>query len=83
MITIRTPQDAVKTINSHGTVMQSLEKEHVEHRSQCKAGLCGACKVKLNKGKVHYVDSPLGFVRKGEILPCVCIADGDIEIEGL
>ncbi len=83
MITIHTPQKVVQTIQSHGTVMESFEKEHVEHRSQCKSGLCGACKVKLKKGNVHYVDEPLGFTREGEILPCVCVADGDIEIESL
>jgi len=35
----------------------------------------------LLKGEVSYSATPLAFVKQGEILPCCCKADGDIEIE--
>jgi ferredoxin len=69
------------SIQSTGTILQSLEQHHVEHLSHCKAGFCGACRMKLKSGSVTYVSDPIGFHRKGEILPCVCIPDGEVEIE--
>lgn len=81
MITVRNATGRQSTIPSQGTVLQSMEQAHVVHRAQCKSGLCGACRCKLKSGSVRYTQEPIGFFRDGEILPCVCIADGDIEIE--
>mgnify|MGYP001171783732 CR=1 FL=1 len=80
MITIHKGSQS-QALSSHGTVLQTLEKNHVDHVSHCKSGICGACRMKLKSGSVTYVSDPLGFTRDQEILPCVCVADGDIELE--
>ncbi len=36
----------------------------------CKEGYCGACRCKLVKGTVEYIDEPLAFIGDGEILAC-------------
>ena len=68
-------------VQSIGTILQSLEEGSVIHKSQCKTGICGYCKCKLKSGSVTYVTEPLGFLSNGEILPCISIANGNIEIE--
>ncbi|WP_076922832.1 class I ribonucleotide reductase maintenance protein YfaE [Pseudoalteromonas sp. SK20] len=81
MIKINSSNNGLVSVTSKGTIMQSLEHGSVKHVFQCKAGLCGACKCKLKSGSVRYTTEPIGFIASGEILPCVSIADGDIEIE--
>lgn len=62
------------------TLLQTLEKNGVDMHYQCRAGYCGACRTRLDKGEVKYLTSPLAWVDEGEILPCVCIPQGDIEV---
>ena len=58
-----------------------LQKNGVEVLYHCKEGFCGACRCKLKSGSISYINEPLAFVRKGEILTCSSVPDGDIEIE--
>jgi len=82
MITVTTRSGQKRTIkDGGGTILQALEREHVQHRAHCKGGNCGVCRMKLKSGFVQYVSAPLGFLRDGEILPCVCVPDGDVEVE--
>ena len=65
----------------HGTVLEFLETQDIEVHFHCRDGFCGACRVKLNQGEIHYPQGePLAFVRPGEILTCCCIAKTDIDI---
>lgn len=66
----------------HDTLLESLEAEDIEVHYHCRDGFCGACRVKLNQGEIHYPQGePLAFVGDGEILPCCCIPKTDIELE--
>ena len=80
MLTVHTESQTL-CVKPSGTILQTLEQHHVDHLSHCKAGFCGVCRTRLKSGSVTYVADPIGFHRQGEILPCVCIADGDVEIE--
>lgn len=53
----------------------------METHYHCRNGFCGACRTRLICGKVTYLNEPLAYVRTGEILPCVCIAAEDLEID--
>jgi len=79
MITVSTP-NGLRQVSSQGTVLESLEKSGIQHRSHCRDGICGLCKCKA-KGKVSYNTDPLAYMREGEILPCVSVADSDLEME--
>jgi ferredoxin len=63
------------------TLLDALEAQQQQVNYQCREGYCGACRCKLVSGSVSYINEPLAFVRKGEILPCCSIPITDIEIE--
>jgi len=63
------------------TLLDSLQKHGVEVLYHCREGFCGACRCKLKSGSVSYINEPLAFVRRGEILTCCSKPDEDIEIE--
>lgn len=80
MIKVTSQKNQYK-IPSHGTILQSLEQAALPNKSQCRSGYCGFCKCKIKQGSVTYVTEPLGFIRDSEILTCISIANGNIEIE--
>ena len=63
------------------TLLDSLQKNGVEMLYHCREGFCGACRCKLTTGSVTYLNEPLAFVRKGEILTCCSVPAEPIEIE--
>ncbi|EHM44783.1 class I ribonucleotide reductase maintenance protein YfaE [Yokenella regensburgei] len=65
----------------HPTLLVTLESHRVEVEYQCREGYCGSCRCRLLSGDVTWVTQPLAFIQDGEILPCCCKAQGDIEIE--
>ena len=65
----------------HQNLLQFLEHNKVEVHYHCRDGYCGACRVKLNKGQITYIQGePLAFIRPGEILTCCSIPDGDVDL---
>ena len=64
----------------NGTILQSLEQASIKVESHCRAGFCGACRLKAKKGKVTYVTEPLGFVDDDEVLACCSVPQGAVEI---
>lgn len=63
------------------TLLESLEQDGVEVHYHCREGFCGACRTRLTKGSVTYNSEPLAYIDDGEILPCCCIPNSDIDIE--
>lgn len=70
-----------QTIPTNGTLLESLEKAGIPIESHCRKGYCGACRTTLTKGEVEYINEPLGFIRKGEVLACCCKPLSDLHIE--
>ena len=66
---------------TEGTLLEALEKHQLEMHYHCRRGFCGACRTKLNSGQVRYTTEPLAYVRKGDILPCCCVPESDLDIE--
>ncbi|GAA6204407.1 hypothetical protein NBRC116600_12040 [Thalassotalea sp. SU-HH00458] len=63
------------------TLLNNLEKNNVEVHYHCRDGFCGACRVTLAEGKIHYPNGePLAFVGENEILPCCCIPASNIRL---
>lgn len=67
--------------NEHRSLLDALEYHKVCVEYQCREGYCGSCRIRLLKGEVSYIATPLAFVQEDEILPCCCKANGDIELE--
>lgn len=65
----------------YSTLLQALEAHQLTVEFQCREGYCGSCRVRIQKGAVHYQQTPLAFIHPGEILTCCCLPDGDIEID--
>lgn len=65
----------------HKNILECLESEDIEVHYHCRDGFCGACRITLNSGNIHYPEGePLAFVADGEILTCCCIPSDDINI---
>lgn len=69
------------TATPNCSLLQSMEQAGIDTHYHCRAGFCGACRTKLVQGNVVYTTEPLAFVRSGDILPCVCIAASDLDLE--
>lgn len=63
-----------------GSLLDDLEKSGIEASYHCRNGFCGACRCTLVSGTVNYFAEPLAYVRKGDILPCICRAKGDLTL---
>lgn len=68
--------------NKKQTLLDCLESADVEVHYHCRDGFCGACRVTLVNGDIHYPQGePLAYVGEGEILPCCCIPVTDITLD--
>ena len=63
------------------SLLVSMERAGIDTHYHCRNGFCGACRTRLCAGTVEYTTDPLAFVRPGDILPCVCIATSDLDLE--
>ncbi|MDX1391476.1 MAG: class I ribonucleotide reductase maintenance protein YfaE [Rheinheimera sp.] len=66
---------------SSRTLLEALEQQQLQVNFHCREGYCGACRCKLLKGDIGYLNEPLAFVRQGEFLPCCSIPLTDITID--
>ena len=81
LITLRTSGTQLECQGEHPSLLATLEAQRICVEYQCREGYCGSCRVQLLKGQVSYASKPLAFVQPGEILPCCCRPQGDIEID--
>ena len=63
------------------SLLSCLQSNNIDALYHCKEGFCGACRCKLKSGNTIYINEPLAFVRKGEILTCCSFITEDIEID--
>lgn len=62
-------------------LLDAAESAGIELESGCRAGSCGSCRMKLAAGQVKYPSGKPEDLEPGSCLPCICIPDGDIEVE--
>ncbi len=63
------------------TLLETLERHHVDVQYHCRDGFCGACRCKLLGGDIRYTTDPLAFIDDDEILPCCTKAQSAVSIE--
>ena len=69
---------------SFGNLLDFAEDKGIQMESNCRIGVCGSCKVKLNSGKVtmETEDALEEADRKQNmILPCVALPESDLVID--
>ncbi|MFT5881484.1 MAG: ferredoxin [Moritella sp.] len=62
------------------SLLDTLERTGHQVEYQCRQGYCGACRIPLLSGTVSYQTEPLAAITPGSILPCCCLAEGDIRL---
>ena len=63
------------------SLLEALEYHGIAVEYQCRSGYCGSCRCRMTAGKVTYRQEPLALVNEGEILPCCCIPECEIELD--
>jgi ferredoxin len=70
--------------SSFGNILDFAEAKEIRMESGCRAGICGACKVKLLSGEVA-METEDGLDEddrsQNMILPCVAVPKTDIVVE--
>lgn len=62
------------------TLLATLEAHLRAPASECRSGSCGQCRMRLLDGRVRWLLAPELKSDDGEILPCVCVPEGDIRL---
>lgn len=75
----------IRRIETKGepTLLASLEANGVDVLSECRAGSCGLCEMRVERGEVRWLVDPDFRVRSGRVLPCVCVPEGDLSLAPL
>lgn len=80
-ITLRVSGAQLDVAENASSLLDLLEQHRVQVEYQCRSGYCGACRLRLVKGRVIYHQAPLACLQQGEILPCCCSPIDDIELD--
>lgn len=70
--------------NNQSTLLEQAERNGIAIANSCRAGLCGACRVKVSKGDVEQAHAPaLAHIDTdaGMVLACCCVPLTDVEVE--
>lgn len=73
--------DAKIKLRQGESLLEALERSGYQPEYQCRRGYCGACRLRMRHGSVHYEHAPLPVLEADEILPCCCHPDSDLEID--
>ncbi|RJX65787.1 (2Fe-2S)-binding protein [Vibrio sinensis] len=67
--------------NPSNTLLETMERAGLAPEYNCRDGHCGACRCTLVSGEVEYVGFAMAYTQGREVLPCICRAKSDIELE--
>jgi ferredoxin-NADP reductase len=62
------------------TLLATLENAECAPPSECRAGHCGLCRMRLLEGEVEWLLPPPAGLPAGDILPCICRPTGPLRI---
>ncbi|MGF1909218.1 hybrid-cluster NAD(P)-dependent oxidoreductase [Vibrio kasasachensis] len=69
--------------DNQGSVLEQAENAEIHISNSCRAGLCGACRVKVVSGEVSHPEAPALAhidVAGGEVLACCAVPRTDVKI---
>lgn len=80
-----TQSDQRVTTDGTASILEVAEQEGIAIRHACRVGACGACKIRIHKGKVRYDAAPKALSatdeKAGYALACVGYPVNDVAIE--
>jgi len=72
-------------VDPGSSILEAAEQAGIQIRYACRAGVCGACKIQLRQGQVHYDSPPAALSaadqEAGYVLACVACPSENVEIE--
>ncbi|MGL1921475.1 MAG: MOSC domain-containing protein [Hyphomicrobiales bacterium] len=84
-LTVNGSEKVIK-INSNQTILEAAEQNGIHIENSCRAGICGTCRCKLDRGEVSSLNS-MGLssqdIAQNYILACSSYPTSNIEIETL
>ena len=82
LVSLRKSGKKIAFKSTDASIVDSAESEGVQIETDCRAGACGTCLVKLLRGKVRY-DQPPSFspINDHECLACVARPESDVELD--
>lgn len=81
IITLKSSGAKLEYPENAASLLDVLEHYGISVEYQCRSGYCGACRCRMTSGEVMYRQQPLARINNGEILPCSCIPESDIELD--
>ncbi|WP_440877305.1 class I ribonucleotide reductase maintenance protein YfaE [Thalassotalea sp. PLHSN55] len=71
----------ISFLPNHNTLLECIESANIEVHYHCRDGYCGACRIRLDDGQIHYPNGePLAYVGENEILPCCCVPNSNVTL---
>ena len=67
-------------LDTEKTLLENLEAQAVELSFHCRDGHCGVCRCILLSGQAEYVNSPMAYLRDGDILTCCSKSKNNITL---
>jgi hypothetical protein len=67
--------------DNYKSLLGLAEANDIVVESGCRSGVCGACVVKNLCGKVRYSKEPAAPTAAGEILSCISLPEGNVELD--
>jgi ferredoxin-NADP reductase len=64
----------------YDTLLNLAETEGIEIESGCRAGSCGGCQSRIEKGEVEYLQEPIVDVLDGHCLLCISRPKSDLKL---
>lgn len=62
------------------SLLHALEEHGVDVGADCRAGHCGACRMRVSDGKVRWLLGTPQGLDSNEILACCCVPDSDLKL---
>ncbi|GAD79169.1 class I ribonucleotide reductase maintenance protein YfaE [Vibrio ezurae] len=73
-----------KLVNSRNTtLLEAMETSGLKPEFNCRDGHCGACRCTLSSGEVEYIGFAMAYLKSDEILPCICRAKSDVQLDNV
>ncbi|WP_372882242.1 class I ribonucleotide reductase maintenance protein YfaE [Psychromonas sp.] len=67
-------------LDTEKTLLENLEAQAVDLEFHCRDGHCGVCRCILLSGQPEYINSPMAYLRDGDILICCSKTKNDIKL---
>jgi|GEM_PF-1672548 len=80
-VSFKRSKKSIPWSNNYKSLLDLAEDNDIVVESGCRSGVCGACVVKNLCGKVKYSKESSASTAAGEILTCISLPEGNVELD--